>query len=59
MSAPALVTLAHGSRDPRSARSVREIVSVTRRLRPDIHIETAFLDHVKPDLDSVFEKLVS
>ena len=59
MSAPALVTLAHGSRDPRSARSVREIVSVTRKLRPDLHMETAFLDHVKPDLDSVFERLVS
>ncbi len=59
MSAPALIALAHGSRDPRSARSVREIVANTKRLRPDLHIEPAFLDHVRPDLDSVVDRLVA
>ena len=34
MSAPALIALAHGSRDPRSARTVREIVAATKALRP-------------------------
>jgi sirohydrochlorin ferrochelatase len=59
MTAPALVAVAHGSRDPRSARSVREIVAGTRRLRPDLRIEPAFLDHVGPDLDTVFDRVVA
>lgn len=59
MSAPALIALAHGSRDPRSARMVREIVTTTRRLRPDLRIEPAFLDHVKPDVDTVVDRLVA
>ena len=48
MTAPALVVLAHGSRDPRSARTVREIVAATKALRPDLKIEAAFLDHYAP-----------
>jgi sirohydrochlorin ferrochelatase len=59
VSAPALVALAHGSRDPRSARCVREIVAHTRKLRPDLRIEAAFLDHVKPDLDTVVDRLAA
>lgn len=58
MSAPALIALAHGSRDPRSARTVREIVASTKALRPDLKIEAAFLDHARPDLDSVVDRLV-
>ncbi len=57
MTAPALIALAHGSKDPRSARTVREIVATTRRLRPGLRIETAFLDHVRPDLDTVVSRL--
>ncbi len=57
MSAPALVALAHGSRDPRSARTVRDIIATTKGLRPDLHVEPAFLDHVAPKLDRVFERL--
>src|SRR5262249_31342625 len=59
MSAPALIALAHGSRDPRSARTVREIVSTTKQLRPDLKIEAAFLDHVRPDVDTVVDRLVA
>lgn len=59
MTAPALIALAHGSRDPRSARTVREIVSTTRALRPDLRIEPAFLDHVKPDVGTVVDRLVA
>jgi sirohydrochlorin ferrochelatase len=59
MSAPALIALAHGSRDPRSARTVREIVATTKKLRPDLKIEAAFLDHARPDLDTVVDRLVA
>jgi sirohydrochlorin ferrochelatase len=58
MSAPALVTLAHGSRDPRSARTVREIVKATKTLRPRLPIGAAFLDHSTPDLETVVDRLV-
>lgn len=59
MTAPVLIVLAHGSADPRSARTVREIVSTTRRLRPDLRIGSAFLDHVSPDLDMVVRRLAA
>ena len=42
MSAPALIALAHGSRDARSARTVREIVATTKRLRPDLRDRAGF-----------------
>jgi sirohydrochlorin ferrochelatase len=53
MSAPVLIALAHGSRDPRSAAMVKEIVAATKALRPDVLIEAAFLEHSRPDLDTV------
>jgi sirohydrochlorin ferrochelatase len=59
MSAPALIALAHGSRDPRSARTVREIVATTKQMRPDLRIEPAFLDHARPSLDTVVDRLVA
>jgi sirohydrochlorin ferrochelatase len=59
MSAPALIALAHGSRDPRSARTVREVVAHTKRMRPDLRIEAAFLDHSRPDTASVVERLAA
>ncbi len=59
MRAPALIALAHGSRDPRSPRTVREIVATTKRLRPDLRIEAAFLDHAKPDLQTAVERLAA
>jgi sirohydrochlorin ferrochelatase len=57
MSAPALVALAHGSRDPRSGRTIRDIVKTAKRLRPGLPIEAAFLDHNNPDLPTVVERL--
>ena len=53
MTAPALITLAHGSRDPRSAATIKALVGEVRALRPDLRIETAFLDLAKPSLDTV------
>ena len=58
MTAPALVALAHGSRDPRSAQTVRALVDEVRRMRPDLRIETAFLELAKPSFDTVVDKLV-
>jgi sirohydrochlorin ferrochelatase len=58
VTAPALVALAHGSRDPRSAQTVRALVDEVRRMRPDLRIEPAFLDHAKPSFGTVVDRLV-
>jgi sirohydrochlorin ferrochelatase len=58
MTAPALVALAHGSRDPRSAATVREMRAQVRALRPDLRVDVAFLDHCAPSPARVFDKLV-
>ena len=44
MAAPALVALAHGSRDPRSARTIKTLVDTVRSMRPDLKVEAAFLE---------------
>jgi sirohydrochlorin ferrochelatase len=58
MTAPALIALAHGSRDPRSAETITALVDEVRTLRPDLRIETAFLELSKPSFGSVVTKLV-
>ncbi|HET8602792.1 MAG TPA: sirohydrochlorin chelatase [Marmoricola sp.] len=58
MTAPALIALAHGSRDPRSAATVEALVAEVRTLRPDLRIETAFLELSRPRFDKVVDKLV-
>ena len=57
MAAPALVALAHGSRDPRSAATINALVGEVRSLRPDLKIERAFLDLAKPSLDTTIDRL--
>jgi sirohydrochlorin ferrochelatase len=57
MAAPALVALAHGSRDPRSAATITALVNEVRALRPDLKIERAFLDLSRPTLDSTIDRL--
>ncbi len=57
MTAPALVCLAHGSRDPRSAETITALVDEVRALRPDLRIETAFLEFSKPSFNAVVGKL--
>jgi len=51
------VAVAHGSRDPRSARSVAELVARVRLLRPDLAVYTAFLDLSAPRLTDVLAGL--
>ena len=58
MAAPALVALAHGSRDPRSAATVTALVDEVKALRPDLRIEKAFLDLARPTFDKVVDRLV-
>jgi sirohydrochlorin ferrochelatase len=57
MAAPALVALAHGSRDPRSAATITALMAEVRALRPDLRVETAFLDLAKPTLNTVVDRL--
>jgi sirohydrochlorin ferrochelatase len=58
MTAPALVALAHGSRDPRSAATIEALVAEVREMRPDLRIEAAFLELSKPSFTTVVDKLV-
>ena len=58
MTAPALVALAHGSRDPRSAETIQALVGEVRAMRPDLRIEPAFLELSKPSFSTVVKKLV-
>lgn len=58
MAAPALVALAHGSRDPRSAATIKDLVAEARALRPDLTIEPAFLERSRPSFDVVVDRLV-
>jgi len=57
MAAPALVALAHGSRDPRSAATIKALVAEVKAMRPDLKVERAFLDLSKPSLDTVIDRL--
>jgi sirohydrochlorin ferrochelatase len=58
MTAPALVALAHGSRDPRSAATIKALVTEVRAQRPDLSVEVAFLDLSKPDFQTTVDRLV-
>jgi sirohydrochlorin ferrochelatase len=58
MAAPALVALAHGSRDPQSAATINALIAEVRALRPDLRVEAAFLDHSRPRFQAVVDKLV-
>jgi len=58
MAAPALVALAHGSRDPRSAQTITALVDEVRAMRPDLRIEQAFLELSRPSFQTVVDRLV-
>ena len=48
MTAPALVALAHASRDSRTAKTITALVDEVKAQRPDLRVERAFLDHDHP-----------
>jgi sirohydrochlorin ferrochelatase len=52
---PALVAVAHGSRDPRSAATVAELVAEVRRQRPGLDVRLSFLDLSAPRLPDVLD----
>ncbi|MFB7908597.1 sirohydrochlorin chelatase [Kitasatospora sp. NPDC056076] len=45
---PALLLIAHGSRDPRHAATVAALVREVRAQRPALEVATAYLDHCAP-----------
>ncbi|MEU6624035.1 sirohydrochlorin chelatase [Streptomyces litmocidini] len=58
-SAPVLFVVAHGSRDPRHAATVQELVRRAGALRPGLRVETAFLDFNLPSVPGVLDRLAA
>ncbi|WP_306321635.1 MULTISPECIES: sirohydrochlorin chelatase [unclassified Streptomyces] len=56
---PVLLVIAHGSRDPRHAATVHALVGEVRAQRPDVRVETAFLDFNVPSVQGVLESLAA
>ena len=50
MSSPALLAVAHGSRNPASADVVRKVARQIARLAPVLDVRVAFLGHAEPSL---------
>ncbi|WP_351222233.1 sirohydrochlorin chelatase [Streptomyces sp. NPDC002133] len=70
MHSPALLVIAHGSRDPRHAATVHALVRHVRSLgvppgaqgpagRPELRISTAFLDFNAPSVPQVLERMAN
>ena len=65
MAAPALVALAHASRDPRTSSTIAALVDEVKSQRPDLRVERAFLEDPtlptrcgKPAFQAVVDRLV-
>ena len=56
---PALVAVAHGSRDPRSAATVAALVREVRRQRPGLDVRLSFLDLSAPRLPDVLDAVAA
>jgi sirohydrochlorin ferrochelatase len=54
---PPLVAVAHGSRDPRSAATVRALVDVVRAQAPGLPVHESFLDLSSPRVTDVLREL--
>jgi sirohydrochlorin ferrochelatase len=54
---PPLVAVAHGSRDPRSAATVRALVDVVRAQAPGLSVHESFLDLSSPNVTDVLRSL--
>ncbi len=55
----ALVAVAHGSRDPRSAATVAALVDEVRRQRPGLDVRLSFLDLSAPRLPDVLDAVAA
>ncbi|MFD4294381.1 sirohydrochlorin chelatase [Rhodococcus sp. NPDC058532] len=58
MSTP-LVLVAHGSRDPRSARAMAAAAAAVRGARPDLDVRLCFLDLSAPSVEQVVDAVAS
>lgn len=56
---PALIAVAHGSRDPRSAATMAAAVADIAAARPDLTVRLAFLDLSAPSVDQVVDDLAA
>jgi sirohydrochlorin ferrochelatase len=56
---PPLLVIAHGSRDPRHAATVRALTQRVRAARPGLRVDTAFLDFCAPSVPRVLERLAA
>jgi sirohydrochlorin ferrochelatase len=54
---PSLVLTAHGSADPRSAANATAVAAQVSRMRPNLDVRLAFLDHCAPRLDGVLREV--
>ncbi|MBO0855859.1 MAG: sirohydrochlorin chelatase [Nocardia sp.] len=57
--APAMIAVAHGSRDPRSAATISAVVADIARGRPDLDVRLAFLDLNTPSVDQVIDAVAA
>ncbi len=57
MRRPVLLVVAHGSRDPRHAATVHDLVRRVRAQRPGLRVETGFLDFNVPSVGAVLKSL--
>jgi sirohydrochlorin ferrochelatase len=56
---PVLLAVAHGSRDPRHAKTLRALAGRVRARRPGLRVEIAFLDFDVPSVQGVLTALAS
>jgi sirohydrochlorin ferrochelatase len=56
---PPLLVIAHGSRDPRHAATVRALTRRVRAARPGLRVVTGFLDFCAPSVPQVLERLAA
>ncbi|MEF9907337.1 sirohydrochlorin chelatase [Streptomyces sp. P9-A2] len=59
MHRPVLLVIAHGSRDLRHAATVHALVERVRSLRPELRVETGFLDFDVPSVPGVLDSLAA
>nr|WP_184080015.1 sirohydrochlorin chelatase [Nocardiopsis mwathae] len=54
-----LVAVAHGSRDERSSHTVERVFARVRRLRPELDVRVAYLDHVSPGAEEAVTRVAA
>ncbi|WP_280316516.1 sirohydrochlorin chelatase [Nocardia wallacei] len=57
--APALIAVAHGSRDPRSAATMFALITDLAARRPDLDVRLAFLDLSTPSVEQVVDAVAA